>query len=57
MTDTPKHVQELQLKLWLDKTPAERFMQFLVDNDAMHKEIIAAKIKMEAAKNAGVKKD
>ena len=57
MTDTPKHIQELQLKLWLAKTPAERFMQFLVDNEAMHNAIIAAKTKMEAVKNSSLKKD
>ena len=24
MTDTPKHIKDLQLKLWLAKTPGER---------------------------------
>ena len=43
MTDTPKHVQEIQLKIWLDKTPGERLFQFLTDNDAMYKAILKAK--------------
>ena len=43
MTDTPKHVQEIQLALWLAKSPGERFVQFLTDNDALYKGILAAK--------------
>jgi hypothetical protein len=37
MTDTPKHIRELQLKNWLSKSPAERLKQFLKDNDALFK--------------------
>lgn len=43
MNDTPEHIQQLQLKLWLAKTPAERFLQFLTDNDIMFQGILAAK--------------
>ena len=43
MTDTPKHIQELQLKIWLSKTPGERLRQFLTDNDALYKAILKAK--------------
>ena len=43
MTDTPKHIQEIQLKLWLVKPPGERLLQFLTDNDALYKAIQAAK--------------
>jgi hypothetical protein len=43
MTDTPQHVKDIQLKLWLAKTPGERLLQFLKDNDAMYKAIIQAK--------------
>ncbi len=43
MTDTPKHVHEIQLKIWLDKTPGERLFQFLTDNDALYKAILKAK--------------
>jgi hypothetical protein len=35
MTDTPSHIKDLQLKLWLSKTPGERLFQFLIDNDTM----------------------
>jgi len=35
MSDTPQHIKDLQLQLWLSKTPGERLWQFLSDNDAM----------------------
>lgn len=47
MKDTPKHVQQIQLKLWLAKTPGERLLQFLTDNDAMYKAILKAKEQMK----------
>lgn len=34
MTDTPEHIKQLQLKIWLSKTPSERLIQFLNDNEA-----------------------
>lgn len=37
MTDTPKHINDYQLKLWLAKTPAERLHQMLLDNEALLK--------------------
>jgi hypothetical protein len=37
MTDTPQHIKDLQLKIWLTKQPMERLRQFLVDNDALFK--------------------
>lgn len=43
MTDTPKHIKELQLKLWLAKTPGERLLQFLTDNDILFQGILALK--------------
>ncbi len=43
MSDTPKHIQELQLKIWLSKPPGERLRQFLTDNDVMYKALIKAK--------------
>jgi hypothetical protein len=46
MTDTPQHIKDLQLKLWLDKTPGERLYQFLVDNDAMLNGLRETKRKM-----------
>jgi len=47
MTDTPKHIHELQLKLWLSKPPEERLMQFIIDNDIMFRGIMEAKEKMK----------
>ncbi len=46
MTDTPKHIRELQLKIWLSKPPGERLFQFLKDNDDMLKAINEAKRKL-----------
>ena len=37
MSDTPEHIQKLQLELWLAKTPGERLCQFLVDNDSLYR--------------------
>jgi hypothetical protein len=37
MEDTPQHIKELQLKIWMAKTPAQRLKQFLEDNDALQK--------------------
>ena len=42
MTDTPKHIKDLQLKIWLSKTPGERLQQFLTDNDIMYKALLKA---------------
>ena len=36
-------MQEIQLALWLAKSPGERLVQFLTDNDALYKGILAAK--------------
>jgi hypothetical protein len=46
MTDTPQHIKDLQLKLWLSKTPGERLYQFLMDNDAMYQALREFKIRM-----------
>jgi hypothetical protein len=32
MNDTPQHIKELQLKIWLSKSPGERLKQFMEDN-------------------------
>lgn len=37
MTDTPEPIKELQLQIWLSKTPGERLRQFMEDNDAMYR--------------------
>jgi hypothetical protein len=46
MNDTPQHIKNLQLKLWLSKTPGERLYQFLKDNDDMMKALIETKKKL-----------
>ena len=33
MTDTPQHIKDLQLKIWLSKTPMERLYQSMKDNE------------------------
>jgi hypothetical protein len=43
MTDTPQHIKELQLKIWLAKSPAERLLQYLKDNDTLYKGILQVK--------------
>jgi hypothetical protein len=43
MTDTPQHIKDLQLKLWLEKTPGERLYQTIIDLDAMRHALIDAK--------------
>ena len=35
MNDTPQNIREIQLKIWLSKSPAERLMQFMKDNDSL----------------------
>ena len=35
MTDTPQEIKELQLKIWLSKSPMERLHKMLVDNQAL----------------------
>ena len=45
MTDTPQHIKDLQLKIWMDKTPEERLFQFLTDNDIMFKALREYKIR------------
>lgn len=44
MTDTPEHIRDLQLKLWLSKSPGERLYQFIMDNDAMYQALREFKI-------------
>ena len=43
MADTPEHIKQLQLKIWLSKSPAERLKQFLLDNEAFYKFCAKAK--------------
>ena len=34
MEDTPKHIKKMQLQIWLSKSPAERLLQAIQDNEA-----------------------
>ena len=43
MNDTPQHIKDLQLKIWLTKPPGERLYRFLVDNDVMYQGILSLK--------------
>lgn len=43
MPDTPQHIKDIQLNLWLSKTPEERLMQFLKDNNEMYMAILRTK--------------
>jgi hypothetical protein len=43
MNDTPQHIKELQLKIWLSKSPAERLKQFMEDNASLFQFWNAAK--------------
>jgi hypothetical protein len=36
MTDTPQHIKDLQLKMWLSKTPEERLLLALKTNEEMY---------------------
>jgi hypothetical protein len=35
MNDTPQNIKDLQLKIWLSKSPGERLKQFMEDNTAL----------------------
>ena len=37
MQDTPEHIKQLKLKIWLSKTHLEKLQQFITDNDALFK--------------------
>lgn len=50
MTDTPQHIKEKQLAIWLSKTPAERLKQTLADNEALFLFWKNAKIKKDENK-------
>lgn len=37
MIDTTQDIKNLQLKIWLDKSPMERLRQLMTDNEALIK--------------------
>ena len=36
MTDTPKEVKNIQLEIWMSKSPEERLVTFLKDNEVLY---------------------
>jgi hypothetical protein len=46
MTDTPQHIKDIHLKLWLQKSPGERLYQTIIDIDAMRIALRDAKKKL-----------
>ncbi|MBK8951227.1 MAG: hypothetical protein IPM85_01580 [Chitinophagaceae bacterium] len=54
MNDTPQHIKERQLKIWMSKKPEERLLLFLQQNEEMWMAIRDAKIKM---KKSAIKHD
>ena len=55
MTDTAQNIKQLQLKIWLDKTPSQRLRQFLQDNEDLLN--FWAKIKLQQTVLANEKKN
>ena len=54
MNDTPAHIKELQLQLWLSKPPEERLLQFIKENEAWWQALKEAKennLKLKETKN------
>jgi hypothetical protein len=37
MTDTTQEIKNIQLTIWLKKSPMERLRQFMIDNEALIK--------------------
>ncbi len=52
MDDTPQHIKDLQLKIWLSKTPGERLRQFVIDNESLFRFWKAAKEQLEKTPKA-----
>lgn len=50
MTDTPAHIEELQLKLWLSKSPGERLLQALKNNEGVYLMFKDAREKLQIKK-------
>ena len=47
MTDTPQHIEDLQLALWLQKSPGERLLQGLHNNEAIYLMFRSAREEMQ----------
>jgi len=55
LTDTPKHIKDIQLKIWLSKTPEQRLFQFITENDAWWNALREAKSDQKAQKELSKK--
>ena len=62
MEDTPEHIKELQLKIWLQKTPGERLYQTIKSNEELflfwkeaNKNLMEKKTQEETDRNNAVK--
>ena len=53
MQDTPDHIKQLQLDIWLSKTISERLEQFITDNDALFKMWRQMQKQISSNNNAG----
>jgi hypothetical protein len=51
MKDTPDHIKKMQLQIWLAKSPAERLLQAIRDNEALF--VFWEQAKLELAKTGG----
>lgn len=56
MNDTPQNIKELQLKIWLSKSPGENLMQFMKDNDSLFQFWSAARNSYTSKGNQDVQK-
>lgn len=56
MHDTPEHIKQLQLKIWLEKPPGERLRQFLLDNETLFKAWQKAKEEILAKQKDNIEK-
>lgn len=58
MKDTPEHIRQLQHERWMARTPEERLLQFLTDNESMWNAIKSAKeeMKLQKARDQKLKK-
>jgi len=50
MTDTNQEIKNIQLKIWLAKSPMERLRQFMIDNVALIKFWNEVKLKIKHKK-------
>ncbi|SDE47180.1 hypothetical protein SAMN04487996_105140 [Dyadobacter soli] len=52
MTDTPEHIKQLQLQIWLAKSPMDRLRQMMLDNEALF--VFWNNARMDLSKTSGM---